>query len=328
MTAPLIPGPLLISPSRALAVPGGIIRFAVSGGSGSAYTWAIATNQSGAAPINSATGEYTAGALYNTIDTVRVTDGLGNTAFRDVRIVPERQELVLGGFNTLATLRTTCQQRTDLVNSTFITTVEWNSWINSAAFELYDLLVTAYDNEYHVAEPYVFQTDGVTQRYPLPADFFKLLGVDVQVSNTTSGWLRVPKFNYGDRTKYMTPYQIFYGVRTNLRYRLDGNNLWLLPIAANSQYIQVLYVPRMTQLVLDTDVIDGISGWEEYIIADVAIKAQTKREQDASVYGALKADLAARIDQIAENRDAAAPGTVVDVRSQEDDDFGRGGWGV
>lgn len=56
------------------------------------------------------------------------------------------------------------------------------------------------------------------------------------------------------------------------------------------------------------------------MIADACIKAKVKREEDASFFLAQKQGMAARIDAIAENRDANMSGSVVDVRSFEEGD--------
>lgn len=60
--------------------------------------------------------------------------------------------------------------------------------------------------------------------------------------------------------------------------------------------------------------VDGVSGWEEYIICDVAIKCLAKEESDASVFMAQKLALEKRIEAAAENRDAGSPQTVADAR--------------
>lgn len=307
--------PLGIVPSAPRVTANGQVQLIASGGSGSGYTWALSQNASGAT-IEPSTGLYTAGSQIYVTDIVTVTDGQGNTATREITVDDDR--------TSLANVRLEAQQRCDMVNSQFITTDEWNRMINKAASVMYDLLIDAHGNAYNVADPpYLFLTDGVSQRYPLPPDFYKLRGVDVQISNTTSGWLPVPKFNMAERNKLMTPYQIFYGIRSNLHYRLDGNKLWLVPIAAAGQYIQVHYAPRMTRIVNDTDLLSGIPGWEQFVIAMVCVNAAVKKEQDPSPFQAELSDMSQRLQLIAEERDLGTPRTVVDVRSN-DTDYWRG----
>jgi hypothetical protein len=218
------------------------------------------------------------------------------------------------GSVTLAQIRTRAQQESDMENSTFVSTSEWNSYINASYKELYDLLVGAYGNDYYVAAPSTFVTDGTSQFYTLPTDFYKLLGVDVAMSNTPDSYVTLKPFQFSERNRYSVPnFQSFYGV-TNLRYRLKGSELWLTPIASAGQTIQVWYVPEPTSLALDADTLDGISGWEEYVVIDAAIKAMAKEESDVAVLGARKQAMLERITIMAESRDAGSPAVVSDVQ--------------
>jgi hypothetical protein len=70
---------LAISPTSVTLPPRGSQTFAATGGSGSGYVFTIHTNNSGGS-INSSTGVYTAGATGSVTDTIRVTDGGGDTA--------------------------------------------------------------------------------------------------------------------------------------------------------------------------------------------------------------------------------------------------------
>src|SRR5262249_31311183 len=71
------------------------------------------------------------------------------------------------GEMTLGQIRLAAQQRADRVNSNFVTKPEWDSYINQSMFELYDLLVTLYE-DYFIAPPIQFVADGTTYLYPLP----------------------------------------------------------------------------------------------------------------------------------------------------------------
>jgi hypothetical protein len=215
---------------------------------------------------------------------------------------------------TLLALRTAVRQRSDMVNDQFISDSELTSYINQSYFELYDILVQKYGDNYYVANPYSISTDGSNQLYSLPTDFYKLLGVDLALSNTADSYVTIRPFNFTDRNRYAVPnFQSFYGV-TNMRYRLNGDKLWLTPTPASGQTIKVWYVPRLTTLSADGDTVDGISGWTEYIIVDACIKALAKQESDVTVFALQKAELIKRIESAAENRDAGNPATVGDTQ--------------
>ncbi len=215
---------------------------------------------------------------------------------------------------TLQSLITAAQQRSDLVNSNFITTSEWTTYINGSWKELYDLLVGAYGNDYF-ASTYSFTTDGVNQLFPLPTDFYKLLGVDLMLGNSAQSPVTLKPFTFSERNRYSVPnFQSFYGV-TNLRYRINGSNIWLTPLPTGGQQLQLWYVPEPTSLVNLTDTMDGIAGWEEYVIVDACIKALNKDETDATAFMKQKADMKARLEDMAQNRDAGSPATVADSQA-------------
>ena len=241
----------------------------------------------------------------------------------------------LSGQMTLGQLRLQAQQRADRVNSQFLTTQEWNVNINQSYFELYDILIQKFGNEYYVAPPLQIPLNGVSQFYDLPngvnyskaKPFYKLLGVDLSLNTATNAWLTLKKFEFISRNNYIYP-QITANLLTvgGLRYRIVGNQLEFIPIPASSQVAQVWYIPRMVELLSDTDIADGVSGWTEYIIVDAAIKALQKEESDVSVLMAQKQALIARIEAAAENRDAGEPERISQTRLANDYWGGGDGW--
>lgn len=149
---------------------------------------------------------------------------------------------------TLPQLRTAVRQRADMVKSQFVTNDELNSYINASYFELYDLLVQKYGNDYFMTQ-YSFQLQGNVSRYDLPEDFFKLLGVDLEISAGPDGYVSLRPFTLAERNRYSTAnVQTWIGV-TNLRYRISGNKLWFTPSPQTGQTIRIWYIPRLKELV-------------------------------------------------------------------------------
>lgn len=237
---------------------------------------------------------------------------------------------VTAGKMTLGALRLAAQQRADRVNSNFVTTTEWNVFINQAAFELYDLLITCYE-DYRVVGPITFYTNGSSMAYPLPdgiltftdqsgaasvaPPFYKLWGVDLGINNSPNGFVSVKKFNAIDRNQYFYPNtaSTIYGV-FNLRYRVVDNNLQFIPTPSANQPIRLWYVPRMTQLLQDTDIIDGVDGWTQYVIIRAAKYALDKEESDVSSLDSELLFLKNRIEETAQNRDVGQADTISDTR--------------
>lgn len=224
------------------------------------------------------------------------------------------------GVTTLGAVRLAAQRRADMENSTFLSTSEWNAEINASYQELFGLLTQKFGNDYFVAAPFAILTDGTSDAYALPTDFFKLLGVDLQWPGSPTGWLTLTPFTFSERNRYAIPnLQGFLGA-TNLRYRLRGNYVLFAPVPAAGQTLRLWYSPRLAALSLDADTLDGVNGWEEYIVVDAARKALEKEEsyEGAQVQAGAKGALIARIEAEAENRDATGLARTADVRGGND----------
>lgn len=219
------------------------------------------------------------------------------------------------GQTTAGNIILEAQQRCDKVNSQYYSPQELMSMCSQSRKELYDILVQKFGNDYYLATPYQYLTSNQVQFYPLPDDFYKLLGVDVALNNgDPNSWVTLKEFNFIQRNLYNFPnVYTMYGI-TNLRYRLMGDNLEIVPVPSGGQTIQLWYAPRVSQLLKVTDIVDGVSGWEEYIVVDMCIKMLTKEESDVSVYMTQKQMLLKRIEEAAENRDVGEPQTVSDSR--------------
>jgi hypothetical protein len=249
----------------------------------------------------------------------------------------------MGGEMSLSELQTRSLQRADRLNSEFVTQSELTSYINQSLYELYDLLITVYE-DYFKAPSAIFITTGGNQSiYPMPngvltfqrqnivtgalesyvaEPIYKLLGVDLGLNIGNNGWVSVNKFNYMDRNKFFFPNSgsTIYGV-FNCQYRWMGSNIELIPVPSASQPIRINYIPRLRQLLLPQDITTtSISGWLEYVITDVAIKVLVKEESDITALMAQKMALKKRIEESSNNRDAGRPDTISDVR-------GAGWWG-
>jgi hypothetical protein len=246
------------------------------------------------------------------------------------------------------------QLRADKLNSLYLTTDEWNFNINQSANELYDMLVVKFGEDYFFAPPLIISLTGA-QSYPLPNGsnypvngsfapaLYKLNGIDANVSGyalgPNAGWVPLARSNWSDRDRYTTwPGQA--GALNNIyqmSYRDMGNNLFLFPANTN-MVIQIWYVPILTQMLLDTDMLPfSISGWSEYVIIDAAMKAMIKEEstQKWQALALTKKGMIERIEVAAANRDVGQPNAVSNVRATMGDPgfsswgngFGGGGFG-
>jgi hypothetical protein len=99
-----------------------------------------------------------------------------------------------------------------------------------------------------------------------------------------------------------------------LEYRLLGSNLEFIPTPAAGQTVRLWMIPRMPQLLLDTDVLDGVSGWIQYVIVRAAKYALDKEESPTDKLDQELAYLKKRIEESSQNRDVGQAETIADTR--------------
>lgn len=207
---------------------------------------------------------------------------------------------------TLSQLRTRCRERADMENSEFISDSELNSYINGSFAELYDLLVSKFEDYYTTSTTFTIAS-GNTES--LPSDFYKLRGVDFKID--ANNWITVRKFNFAERNVLNNSLRRV-GNR-QLQYRIVGSTLYIEPEDNAPGDYKLWYTPIYTPLSSDSDTVDGVNGWEEYIVIDAAIKMLAKEESSTTGLEREKAAMTRRIEAMAQNRDSGEPESITDT---------------
>lgn len=260
---------------------------------------------------------------------VAATNGSGTSAYSSTAqmVAAPPSEM------SLYELRLRAQQTADRVGSQFVTMPEWNSFIRLAMYELYDILITSYEDLF--SDQYVFiNTDGTTQNYPLPTGLnytggvypnaggtpakalYKLAGVDLGVNTSNNAWVTLARFDFIQRNQFVYPNSTstIYGVY-NMRFRMMGANLNIIPTPAGNQQLRLWYIPKLPSLLQDTDLTTlGFSGWLRYAIARTAKYALDKEESNTAYLDAELMQLEKRIREAAQNRDTGSPDTISPTR--------------
>ncbi len=238
------------------------------------------------------------------------------------------------GEMSLGELRLRAQQKADRVDSAFVTNSEWNFNLRLAMYELYDLLITTYE-DYNIAAPAYINTSGTAFQYALPDGtnylggtlggasgtpanrLYKLSGIDLGVNTSNNAWVTIHRFDWIDRNNFVYPNSTstIYGVY-NMRYRQMGNNLNVIPTPAGNQQLRLWYAPVLPAMLQDTDLTTiGWSGWLAYVITRAAKYALDKEEgTDTSKLDAELIYLKKRIEESASNRDQGQPDTISNTR--------------
>lgn len=262
---------------------------------------------------------------------VAATNGSGDSTYSSIvsMVAAPPSEMSLGE------LRLRSQQTADRVNSNFVTTSEWNAFIRLAMYELYDLLITSYEDLFASEYAYV-TTNGTIQNYPIPNGYsnylggvyggasgtpakalYKLAGMDLGINTSNNAWVTLRKFNFIDRNRYVYPNSTstIYGVY-NMAYRMMGDFFNIIPTPSGNQQIRMWYSPKLPALLQDNDITTlGYSGWLRYPIVRAAKYALDKEEgSDTSKLDQEIGFLKQRIEQASQNRDAGVPDTISNTR--------------
>ena len=228
---------------------------------------------------------------------------------------------------TLGQLMTKCRQRTDMVNSTFITDAELRGWANIALAELHDILVMAYQ-EYYIEE----KTYNLPSENPgeLPENFYKSLGVDMSMTGDFGGSsvvYRLRPYSFQERAAYSNPLMTASRSTTTF-YNIRGNNIHFIPDPTIGATVKLYFVPQAVYFSEDTTpagtgVDDGKTiytvapqaaiGWEEYLINDICMKIVMKEEGDPTPYASLKNAQAKRLRSVTKVKDPGESKAITDV---------------
>ena len=185
------------------------------------------------------------------------------------------------------------------------TATSLDAWINEGVQQLHEKLIEAYGADY-LEKSTTFTTTG-TDNVSLPADFFKLLGVDM---NLAQGVATLSAYSRGERNAFRNATVSY---RSLPQYKLSGSLLRLLPTPPTGTTGTIWYVPVATVLVSGSDTVDFPNGWERYVVLYAAIQAMLKEETDTSGLERQLGLLEEKLKSIIENRDAGQPMHATDV---------------
>ena len=223
-----------------------------------------------------------------------------------------------------------------------VVAAETNDLLDNAYRRLHSKLVLARGHEYVSQEATISLVAG-TKLYDLPSDFFQARSVIVSAESsgvggglsggagpgdggsTTATYYDMQNFEERERVALLnhhTPHV------SELRYRITGtqydgiseplDQIEVLPIPIADATITLIYVPRLnlTESVGGDVYYNGVNGWEEWIVLDVAISLLAKEESDTTDLLRLKSEIDEMITKMGGKRDGARPPRVVDVRGQ------------
>ncbi len=199
---------------------------------------------------------------------------------------------------TLLEIRTAAYQRANMeydasaqAEDRFVTDTEANALINKGYKELYGHLIR---HGMHRAESVEEITADGSETYPMPDDFYALLTVH-RVEDGHGYLLARHDHRQRPRTEL--------GGVPATSYRVIGSTITFDPIPESGTY-EVRYVPIPGTLTDDDDTVDGVLGWEEYVVLYVAVKLLQK-EGSHQAAAALQSDMRELMSRIQDEAHAA-----------------------
>lgn len=234
---------------------------------------------------------------------------------------------------SLGSMLTAIQQRANIENlvaaaGTFISLPELRGYVNELGSELYDELVQNAHPEWF-RKTAIFTTTGNQGAYPLPADIYLLLSVDVFLAPnmviSARPYMESERnmFRWYPGWFYNTPvYFRLLGVPASTGANIQPPMISFIPAPASTYQVGVNYYPPFRTFATDgsedANIMDGMNGWEGYVIWGATAICLEKLKQNSDYAMNRMAQYKARIESLAADRHAGDAERVHDVSSDND----------
>lgn len=212
--------------------------------------------------------------------------------------------------STLQQLQQDILLRADMVGTQRIGMPELTRYINQAITELYEQECLS-SQDYYLSSWTVNTTNG-TDTYPLPADFFWLRGIDINLGGQQ--YFPARRFNWEERDAYKLQGTGWYWDQP-VWYDLRGPNIVVLPAPQGTYQLIGWYYPTAPILAGPDDAFDSVNGWDELIALSGAIKCLV-REESWDAVDRLQGQydrVMARVQSMAPKRNAGQPPRITDI---------------
>ncbi len=146
--------------------------------------------------------------------------------------------------------------------------------------------------------------------YDLPDDFFTLRAVEVEASDSVTGYYPLQRANADDN--YYGPYG---GTASPQTYRLFGDQIELLPTSSGVGSVRLSYVPAAPILSSSLQTIDGVNGYEQLVVLRAIRYLRYRDGQSTADWDLQIREAEERMRKSCRRRDRAAPRRMRDPRT-------------
>lgn len=186
----------------------------------------------------------------------------------------------------------------------FVTDTEALAYVTSEYRELIDLIVDSGGLDQ------LLTSAVLTTPYALPADFYRAASLD---QADGSLWSELERFNFRERNRFCDT--------SRPRWRIISGAIVFEPVASAPSSVKLWYVADMAALTSTSTSLNAFNGWDDYVVAGVAVRMLAKEERDPTMAQTLKAAAGARIRKICSDLVVVDTETVADVERVSEDYF-------
>lgn len=179
---------------------------------------------------------------------------------------------------------------------------EVNSRINVSIKHWWDRVVLAEPHRYQAVDTI---TANGSASYAFPSDYYSTLALEYVDGDNR---IEIPQISFHDRNRFGHAATSGHAMGFILTTAIE-----MVPPPSSGSYRHI-YVTEATVLTNDTDTLEGIHGWEEWIVQDVAAYFARKDGADAVPFVAEREAIAEHIDRAAQRRRHGRGGTIADTR--------------
>lgn len=212
----------------------------------------------------------------------------------------------------LIDLRAAVRQATDIQSELArFPDAEINGYVNRGIAQLHVKLVAARGQGFQETTT-TLSTVISQELYTLPATFLEVVNVFMVID----GARRIIRTYEEMETDGLRTSNVGYDWCKQPFYRLSGDQMSILPTPATVQTINIKYIPSAVVLTTDTSTLDGIDGFEEYVIGYAGQLVSTKQGDDGRMAMMMQQQqqALANILAIQKARNAAEAPRMVDVK--------------
>lgn len=166
-------------------------------------------------------------------------------------------------------------------------------WVNEGLAYLYDLMVAADTTADYYLKVETYTLTSGQEDYALPTDFYKLKKVYFLSAASEGRRYRIERFDLNN---------------------IDGYKMG--PLTTGT--VELWYVPQFKLLVRENDIVDQMMPptWEHMGVYFAAAHLAEKEDRDGGKWDGDRAELVARVQQMAEPRDEGEPDTILDTTNR------------